>query len=756
MNPDISIIVPAYNSEEYISQCLKSLISQTHKNIEIICVNDGSDDNTLEIIKEFVKLDDRIILIDQKNSGQGVARNKAMDIAKGKYIMFMDSDDWLKKDACELLFDKIESDNVDLVYFNATYYNVKTNKKSLFTRIKPLYDINGSKVFKVSDNYKYCTNQSREAWFKIYRKEFLDLHNIRFSVDRRGEDTPFWIDLLLANPKASILYKELYYYRVGIESSVSATGNNYIKIFSKLYPKIIKQILNSDLSEENKEFFIASQVNWFIYWTTYRYTKKQLKYNEAIRRKLNKVLFEYYGKEKLLTFITNSRFWDDYRDVSLRWHIKKFFAKIFSIKNQDTKTKKYKVFTLFGIKIKFQINKYGKTFKNYKVILKDLSNKAQNGKIRVGFLVDERSKWKAQTVYNELEKDEHFSPCILVTRGYGAWNVQNEQTLEDFHATIDFFKSKNCEVIVVYDEKNDKYLDLSELDPHIDILFYQHPWEWYPKQDIKHMCKYALTCYIPYFVATSNFTGEYNRIMHRLLYRHYLISNKVKKQYEKLLGCKLPNIKIVGHPILEEIQKNLTNIKHDKKCVIYAPHWSIGNRGNDLHWGTFEWSGDFMLDYAKKHPEYKWIFKPHPVLKKRLTLCNIMSEEEVERYYNEWSKIATVSEDSNYIDLFSESDLMITDCGSFLTEYGITLKPIIHLLSGNGVKYNYFVDKLTKTYYQVSNEEELVEKLELLLVKNKDPQKDKRIKVLNGFKLINNNSSINIVNDLKEVIKIKD
>ena len=94
-NPKVSIIIPVYNVEQYLPKCLDSIINQTLKDIEIICINDGSIDNSLSILKEYASKDDRIIIIDKENEGQGIARNLGIKKAKGKYIGFVDPDDWV-------------------------------------------------------------------------------------------------------------------------------------------------------------------------------------------------------------------------------------------------------------------------------------------------------------------------------------------------------------------------------------------------------------------------------------------------------------------------------------------------------------------------------------------------------------------------------------------------------------------------------------------------------------------------------------
>ena len=115
MTIKVSVIVPVYNVEKYLRQCLDSLVNQTLKDIEIICINDGTKDNSVEIINEYVKKCPNIILINQENQGLGMARNNAMKHAKGDYIAFVDSDDWVDTDMYEVLYNKAIETDADIV-----------------------------------------------------------------------------------------------------------------------------------------------------------------------------------------------------------------------------------------------------------------------------------------------------------------------------------------------------------------------------------------------------------------------------------------------------------------------------------------------------------------------------------------------------------------------------------------------------------------------------------------------------------------
>ena len=121
--PVVSIIVPIYNVEQYLEECLNSLVNQTLKDIEIICVNDGSPDYSADIVRRYMHLDARITLIEQENRGLSGARNTGLRVAKGEYVYFMDSDDWLEADAIEICYNAAKKDNIDVVLFDALAFN---------------------------------------------------------------------------------------------------------------------------------------------------------------------------------------------------------------------------------------------------------------------------------------------------------------------------------------------------------------------------------------------------------------------------------------------------------------------------------------------------------------------------------------------------------------------------------------------------------------------------------------------------------
>lgn len=213
----ISVIIPVYNVEKYLNQCLDSVCNQSFKNLEIICVNDGSTDNSLEILKDYSKKDDRIKIISQDNNGLGHARNTGLKHAAGDYVFFLDSDDFLCENCLEELYLNITSNGSDLVIFNFFIFHEREDTyNSAGLLINELFgelDYNNF-TFNYKDIKKYIMDEYFAAWFKLYKKEFLDKHELCFPEGIAFEDVLFQIQSFLYAEKISFLPKSLYNYRV--------------------------------------------------------------------------------------------------------------------------------------------------------------------------------------------------------------------------------------------------------------------------------------------------------------------------------------------------------------------------------------------------------------------------------------------------------------------------------------------------------------------------------------------------------------
>ena len=213
-NPKISIIIPVYNSEKYLSECLDSIVNQTLKEIEIICVNDGSTDNSLSILKEYTSKDKRIKIIDKENEGQGYARKCGLDIANGKYILFCDSDDYYAElTAFEELYNYIENVKSDVVLFDFIQKNVIDKSIDYKTNYKYPKDVLLKKRWSNREIFSYLDIDNLfifyvTFWCKLYSKKFLDIYDDWYFPKKiLYEDNPFHFQILL---RANISYLHRY------------------------------------------------------------------------------------------------------------------------------------------------------------------------------------------------------------------------------------------------------------------------------------------------------------------------------------------------------------------------------------------------------------------------------------------------------------------------------------------------------------------------------------------------------------------
>ncbi len=200
---DISIIVPIYNAEKYLNKCIKSLINQTKENLEFILINDGSTDTSEEIIQSYQ--DTRIKYFKNKNQGIGKTRNFGIKKSTGKYIMFLDSDDFLATNACEELFKKAEQDKLDLVINNFYRVEEETSKQEEVI-------ISKFKNTTLKENKELLLEINLAPWNKLYKSELLKNNKIKFVEDLKYEDAPFVIEAMDKAKRIGQVNKCLNYY----------------------------------------------------------------------------------------------------------------------------------------------------------------------------------------------------------------------------------------------------------------------------------------------------------------------------------------------------------------------------------------------------------------------------------------------------------------------------------------------------------------------------------------------------------------
>ena len=275
---DISIIVPVYNSEKYLKKCIDSLINQTKKELEIIIINDGSTDKSEEIIKEYK--DKRIKYIKQQNQGIGKTRNKGIKESTGKYLMFIDSDDYIEKDTCEKMYKKAVNCNLDVVICDFSKVYVSGNIEQVCT---PDFEESSLK-----ENPEIITEYLC-PWAKLYSRKMIIDNNIRFVENLKYEDAPFVIEALCCANKIGKVNECLNYYLIHSESETTIRDERCFDIL-KIVDKIRKYKKNKDyLKEKIDKLTVRIITNYTI--------QQRMQSNKKIAMKFINKAFDYLKKE---------------------------------------------------------------------------------------------------------------------------------------------------------------------------------------------------------------------------------------------------------------------------------------------------------------------------------------------------------------------------------------------------------------------------------------------------------------------------
>lgn len=234
----VSVIIPVYNSEKYIHECLESIVNQTLKDIEIICIDDGSVDNSLNILKEYAQKDDRFTILTQQNKGAGIARTEGVKIAKGDYIGFVDSDDWIDLNYYETLYNKAVVENADIVRttYKVTYADLV--KESAFNKL----------INKKIKKKQYLSNSEHFGiiWNAIYKTDFLRSNKIDyFDIDLpMCHDVPYSTRVELLAQKIVPVNKTYYYYRKNREGQLTTFSLKRLRCTLKAF-SLSTEFINS-------------------------------------------------------------------------------------------------------------------------------------------------------------------------------------------------------------------------------------------------------------------------------------------------------------------------------------------------------------------------------------------------------------------------------------------------------------------------------------------------------------------------------
>ena len=290
----VSVIIPVYNVEPYLKQCMDSVVGQTLKDIEIICVDDGSTDNSLDILREYAAEDSRIQIIEQKNAGAGAARNNGMRYATGKYLSFLDSDDFFEPRMLEKAYDLAEKDQADFVAYKSDQYHTDKNqfvpvnwviREHAITPYHPFThrQLTGN-VFKVFVGW---------AWDKLFLKEFVDKYHLTFQEQRTSNDMLFVFSAVALAKKISVVPVVLAHQRRDAKDSLSKTRENSWDCFYHALTALRDKLREEGLYEELEKDYI----NYALHFSLWNYNTLSEPTKTKLKEKLKSEWFKELGIE---------------------------------------------------------------------------------------------------------------------------------------------------------------------------------------------------------------------------------------------------------------------------------------------------------------------------------------------------------------------------------------------------------------------------------------------------------------------------
>ena len=308
MQSRVSFIVPVYNVESYLSQCMESIFIQTVKDIEIICVDDGSTDRSGVMLDEYARIDQRVKVIHQNNQGLARARNVALKVASGEYIAFVDADDYIAPSMLEKTIVEADKTKADIVLFaNSSFDNItgEITPAPWSLRVKQI----PTKPFSrkdCSDTLMMVTQAP--CWTKLYRRNFLQEHELEFQVIPYAEDVVFTMLALGLAERISYVNEALFFYRSKRPGSLTSFADSrqleVFRAYEKLYDELNRRGLFVEL-EYTFVQYVLNSVNWYLNGVRNRDNKvlrhlfcRELREDRFTRMGILDHPFDYYADRK--------------------------------------------------------------------------------------------------------------------------------------------------------------------------------------------------------------------------------------------------------------------------------------------------------------------------------------------------------------------------------------------------------------------------------------------------------------------------
>ncbi|MBR5318201.1 MAG: glycosyltransferase family 2 protein [Peptococcaceae bacterium] len=316
----VSVIIPVYNVAQYLPQCLDSIINQTLRDIEIICVDDGSTDDSYNILQEYEGKDNQIIVLQQKNAGAGTARNIGMKIARGEYLSILDSDDFFEPDMLEKAYLQCEKDNADICVFRSDRYDTQIQKyEPIPWTIKKQY-LPKQIPFKSSEIYPHIFQIFNGwSWDKLYRRDFIENTGLQFQGLRTTNDAFFVYMASVQAARITIVDEILAHHRVSNKAALSVTREKSWDCCWKATHAIQQELKKRNQYEAVEQSF----VNWSLHFLLWNLHTLKDDSKDKLASEMGNNYFKLLGLEQYpASYFYSQSEWKEYLYIQQHGRVK--------------------------------------------------------------------------------------------------------------------------------------------------------------------------------------------------------------------------------------------------------------------------------------------------------------------------------------------------------------------------------------------------------------------------------------------------
>lgn len=310
----VSIIIPVYNAEKYLRICLETIEAQTLENIEVICVNDGSEDDSINILEEFAKRNCRFRVIDKENTGAGDCRNVGLREAKGEYVLFLDADDKFNHMLCDKAYFKAKMEKADICFFGANRLNMETNQVEPMNWVLRKVMLPPETPFKREQmKNKFFQFTTGCPWSKLFRREFLLEHHLEFQNLKNANDLYFVRAAMALADRMTYIRKPLVTYRFAAGDNTQSNKHKAPLEFYKAYKALKEKLIQEGVYEELEQSFVNIAFDDCIF--NIRTTQTQ-EAKEQIMSVLKEEGFAYFEFDKYPEeYFFNKNSYEEYKKI---------------------------------------------------------------------------------------------------------------------------------------------------------------------------------------------------------------------------------------------------------------------------------------------------------------------------------------------------------------------------------------------------------------------------------------------------------